>query len=385
MAGPPPPGDRRALLARLFSHATELTTEAIERLSAEIPAYAQLDRAALLPDAIRTVQQLLRSLAAGRALTVGELAVFTALGEDRGRQGIPVTEMFRGWRVAVRFAIDETVVMGRRLGMSDRQLLELTNDILALTDTAILAVTRGHLDAEFQVTLHDQQHRADLVRGILFGTLAPGEIRLQVERYGLDSYREYHAIRVRPSADLPADRLIRLLEPPASNPARGLLAVIDGDLAGIVDTPPTVEIATAAGLGPPARLDRMEPSFRRATRAMATADAFELTGVRDLAGLGLLPAILADTEVGDELVRRYLTPLGENDTAAALIETAKHYLRNGLRVDHTAKSMGLHTNTVRYRLRRYQELVGIDLTEPDRALEAWWALQRSRLQRTHRD
>ncbi|MFI6173243.1 PucR family transcriptional regulator [Nocardia sp. NPDC051052] len=385
MVSRPPPADRRALLARLFSHATELTARTIDKMRAEIPTYARIDPTVLLPDAVRTVQQLLRTLAAERDLTDSELAVFTAHGETRGRQGIPVTEMLRGWRLAVRTAIDEVVTTGRRLGVSDGELLELTNDILALTDTAILAVARGHLDAEFQQTRHDQQHRTDLVRGILFGTLGPGEIRLQVERYGLDSYREFHAVRARPSADLPADPLAKLLEPVGGDRPHGLLAVVDGDVAGIVDAVPSADMETAVGIGPAARLDRMEPSFRRATRAMATADAFELTGVHDLADLGLLPAVLADTEVGEELFHRYITPLGESDGATALLDTAQQYLSNGMRVDHVAEAMQLHTNTVRYRLRRYQELVGIDLADPDRALEAWWALQRRRLRRAHRE
>ncbi|MFF3226043.1 PucR family transcriptional regulator [Nocardia suismassiliense] len=382
MSSPGPSANRRALFAQMSARSAELTALAIKRLRAEIPAYTQLDPETLAPATRRTIDQLMRVLAEGRELTADELAVFTAHGETRGRQGIPVTEMFRGWRLAVRIAIDQVVTTGRRLGIGDSQLLGLTNELLALTDTAILAVARGHIDADFERTRHDQQRRADLVRGILFGTLSPAEIRVQVERYGLDSDREYRAIRARPLPELPADRVARLLEhTPSGDRPHGLLALVDGDIAGVVDHMPARDIETAVGIGPPARLDRMEPSFRRATRAMATAEAFERTGVYELADLGLLPAVLADTEVGDELVRRYLTPLGRNDSAAALLDTVAHYLGNGMRVDNTAKEMGLHTNTVRYRLRRFQDLTGIDLTDPDRALEAWWALQRRRLSR----
>lgn len=380
-----PPAGLPALYAQISTRAAELTAAAIERMRAEIPAYARLDPALLLPDAVRTIEQLIRTASEGRELTERELAVFTGHGEARGRQGVPVTEMFRGWRLAVRMVLDEVVDAGRRLAISDRRLLELTNELVALTDAAILAMARGHLDAEFDLARHDQQRRADLVRGILFGTLGPGEIRIQVERYGVDSDREYRAIRARPRSAVPADRLVRWLEPPTGDRPRSLLAVIDGDIAGIVAGFPTGDIGTAVGIGPAARLDRMEPSFRRATRAMATADAFELTGVHDLADLGLLPAVLADSEVGEEVVRRYITPLGENDSATALLDTAEHYLSNGMRVDQTAREMRLHTNTVRYRLRRFQELIGIDLADPDRALEAWWALQRRRLHRAHRE
>jgi DNA-binding PucR family transcriptional regulator len=41
--------------------------------------------------------------------------------------------------------------------------------------------------------------------------------------------------------------------------------------------------------------------------------------------------------------------------------------------------MSVHHNTVRYRLRRYQDLTEIDIRDPNHALEAWWALERHRL------
>ena len=40
---------------------------------------------------------------------------------------------------------------------------------------------------------------------------------------------------------------------------------------------------------------------------------------------------------------------------------------------------GLHPNTLRYRLRRFEELTRCDLKDPDRRMEVWWALERARL------
>jgi hypothetical protein len=88
---------------------------------------------------------------------------------------------------------------------------------------------------------------------------------------------------------------------------------------------------------------------------MTTAAAFGLTGVYDLNELGLLPAVLDEQEVGDELVRRYITPLGNGDAAETLLETVRHYLKVGMRADIAAKQLFVHHNTVRYRLRRYED------------------------------
>jgi DNA-binding PucR family transcriptional regulator len=114
---------------------------------------------------------------------------------------------------------------------------------------------------------------------------------------------------------------------------------------------------------------------------MTTATAFGLTGTYDLGRLGLLPAVLADTDVAEELTRRYITPLGTGEAIQPILDTIRRYLTLGMRADLTAKHMSVHHNTVRYRLRRYEELTGVDLRDPNRALEAWWALQRNRLGR----
>jgi DNA-binding PucR family transcriptional regulator len=103
-------------------------------------------------------------------------------------------------------------------------------------------------------------------------------------------------------------------------------------------------------------------------------------GVFELGELGVRPAILADRELGDELKRRYLDPLMDSsDIAQTLVETTRRYLENGMRVEATAKAMFLHANTLRYRLRRFEELTRCDLKDPDRRMEVWWALEKARV------
>jgi hypothetical protein len=298
----------------------------------------------------------------------------------RARQGIPTEEMLRAWRLSIRAVLDEMIAIGRQRRISDRTLLELTRDLLATTDVATLAFTHGHHRAELELARQEQHRRADFVRGVLFAALGPAEIRQQAGQYGLDPDTDYHPIRAQPTSAMPMEAIERLLGLAFhSGHPRGLACLIDGDVAGFVDHPPRDTTGAAIGIGPPARLDRLEPSFRRATRAMATATAFGLTGCYDLARLGLLPAVLADTDIAEELTRRYIEPVGTGAAMPPILETVRRYLTLGMRADLTAEHMSVHHNTVRYRLRRYEELTGIDLRDPNRALEAWWALQRTRI------
>jgi hypothetical protein len=294
--------------------------------------------------------------------------------------------MLRAWRLSIREVLDAMITTGHLRRVTDRTLLELTRDLLAITDTATVAFTHGHHRAELELARQDQDRRSDFVRGVLFATLGPADIHQQAHRYGIDPDRDYHAIRARPGQKAPTAAIERLfgLAAGSSHP-RGMAALIDGDFVGFIEQPPPDKVSTAIGIGPPARLDQLEPSFRRATRAMATAVAFGLTGVYDLASLGLLPTVLADTDVAEELARRYIAPLGTGEPVQPILETVRRYLTLGMRADLTAERLSVHHNTVRYRLRRYEELTGIDLRDPNRALEAWWALQRTRLDQNHAD
>lgn len=382
MAEPTGPSSRpvkRDLVARLLAYLEPLPEELLERMQADIPAYRDIDRDDLRPAAVTTITRILTAVGDERPFTDAELTAFREHGEMRGRQGISIEDMLVGWRFSIRAALESLATIGRDIGITDRDLLNLSHDILAVSDVAIVALARGHHDAERELAGYEQDRLTDLVRGILLGTLSRAEIRVRTESYGFEPDGDYHAIRVRTDPQAQAGNLTRHLGRTPGASTRGLTALIDGDIAGFLDHRPDPAPGTTIGLGPRARLDRLEPSFRRATRAMTTAAAFGRTGVYDMSELGLLPAVLDEQEVGDELVCRYITPLGTGDAAVTLLETVRHYLSVGMRADIAAEKLFVHHNTVRYRLRRFEELTGTNLRDPDRALEAWWALQRHRL------
>jgi DNA-binding PucR family transcriptional regulator len=163
----------------------------------------------------------------------------------------------------------------------------------------------------------------------------------------------------------------------AAGPRRGLAALLDGDLAGFVLSPVPRRVAVAVGIGPPAPLAELENSFRLATRALESATAAALTGPISIDQLGLLPAVIADRDVGNEIVRRMIRPvLDQGKPGITLIDTVARYLENDLRLELTAAQMFLHVNTVRYRLRRFEELTGTSLRHVDDLVQVWWALRR---------
>jgi DNA-binding PucR family transcriptional regulator len=93
--------------------------------------------------------------------------------------------------------------------------------------------------------------------------------------------------------------------------------------------------------------------------------------------LSLLPAVVAEHELGEALVERRLAPVDElGRFGDELLETVETYLDAKQGVEEAARRQAVHPNTVRHRLRRYEQLTGTDLRRPEHLAEVWWALQK---------
>lgn len=78
----------------------------------------------------------------------------------------------------------------------------------------------------------------------------------------------------------------------------------------------------------------------------------------------LLPerAIAGDSLARQTLLSSYYLPIADN--SLELLGTLRAYLECGRSLEATSKQLFVHANTVRYRLRRIQEILGEDATDP---------------------
>ncbi|QNN82408.1 helix-turn-helix domain-containing protein [Brachybacterium sp. Z12] len=128
-------------------------------------------------------------------------------------------------------------------------------------------------------------------------------------------------------------------------------------------------------LGPAGTLEHLPEPFAGASRVRATAVQVGHRGVADLETLSWRMGITASPETTELLRRRHLTPLrGEGEFGQFLLETVRAYLDHGMSIPRAAASIPVHVNTLRYRLKRFQELTGADLHEPQDLIEVSWAL-----------
>ena len=131
------------------------------------------------------------------------------------------------------------------------------------------------------------------------------------------------------------------------------------ELSGVADGLRSVDPTVAATASELTSLERVGPTRARLIQALALLEPGQVLLPRVAAVEGLRQAIESFvTEASDELRN-------------ALVA----YLRHRGQWEQASKDLGLHRNTVRYRVARARELLGQDLDDPDVAAETWLALR----------
>lgn len=213
----------------------------------------------------------------------------------------------------------------------------------------------------------------------LLGGLPEGAVRVLVAgvRAGAEPAAGDPQADVRDRAEQAAARNgERLLT--ARDGDRLVLLVVDGGAAHRACLAAVEEAeALALGASAPAATDQAGAAFAQAGRALAVA-ARGVRRVVDHEGVGsgsLLPLL------GAEAVSAYaeglLRPLREHDRKARgdLVASLRAWLSRHGQWDAAAADLGVHRHTLRYRMRRVEELLGRSLDDADVRMELWLALR----------
>lgn len=147
----------------------------------------------------------------------------------------------------------------------------------------------------------------------------------------------------------------------------GLLNQVDDPATKIMQTATSLSELFGNGdlmLGPTvAAVSDSARSAKAALAALSVAASREQLSRPTLADDLLPERMLAGDQLAKQaLISTYYLPLVSG--SADLLQTLRAYLENGGSLEATAKSLFVHANTVRYRLRRIHELIGEDVTDP---------------------
>jgi purine catabolism regulator len=250
--------------------------------------------------------------------------------------------------------------------------------------------------SDARVAEAERRLSGDLVEAALAGELGARELRRRGRAFGLRGGLPLAFVVLRPTEPGGA-ALARLVEAASSiAPA----CVRDGLVAALVEgeDDPTAERAaarllaeTAASRAAVGRVRRDPGELPRCyDEALYALDARPPNGgpaavatFRDLGSIQLLLSL--QDERGVELFcDSALGRLVEHDRrhGSALVESLRAYIETNGRWAEAASALGVHRHTLRYRIRKVEELTGRDLADAGDRLELWLALRAHELHPT---
>ncbi len=379
MAAPTAPGAARvvgSLVAEIETELDELVARTGDRIREEIPEFRRVPVEALARAIRGNVTRALTALRDLRPPTEAELEQAAEIGRERAEQGLTVDAVLHAYRISISSVWSRFGEVARERGADVGSVLAFSETLWLWADAVMDIVAAAHREVELEQAREEQQRRDAFVLALLTGTLSAAELRRDSATHGLDADRDFIPFRARATGGgaLPHRAAVALAGD------GGLVISLDRDLAGIAAHAPHGLAGAACGLGPPVRLAEVAGSFAVASRALQTAVAFGQEGAFSLADLSIRPAILADEPLGDAFAARYLEPLDALGRMGAELDTTlRAWFDQEMRIDETARVLHVHPNTLRHRLRRFEEVTGTTLRDPRHLVELWWALERRRL------
>jgi hypothetical protein len=350
----------------------ELTAEVVARIRQEQESYEDIARDQLEISVRRNLDIAVRALQRGAPPSGDDLREAEATTRERFAARIPVEEIIRAFRICIGAIHDRFVRVCVAEGLPTAVSLSGSNVLWAVGDVFTTKVITEYRSLDLEQALQDAQRRTSHVRRLLRGESGAEEMA----RLRLDPGSEYAAIWC--AADPgKAERTRRVLEASGSLPGRpAVLALDDEHCIGVVARRPQAGPGQVVGLGPFVPLARIARSYEVAGRAATIATGLHRTGVQGVEELTWRLAAAEHGEVGRLLWHRCLEPLRrEGRFGTEIEESVRTYLAAGRSIPRAAHELVLHVNTLRYRLRRFTELTGLHLDDPDDLVQVVWALE----------
>jgi purine catabolism regulator len=236
----------------------------------------------------------------------------------------------------------------------------------------------------------------DVLAAALSGRLESGELRRRLAPFGIDGEASVLVFSVDDptAAEAPLEAALADLDCPAvtsphSSGGRELLcAVVEASEHDPIEVATVARRALASRRGGvraaasrPAAPERLRRSFHEARCALeATAlDNGDAPDVASWQNLGAFTLLLSLQD--DEALRLYcesvLGPIEDGDAeyGGELLRSLEAFIENNGQWERAAREVFCHRHTLRYRMRKVEELTGRDLSRAHDRIEFWLALR----------
>lgn len=385
-----------AAAAALRGRVPELCAAIVARIEQSLPLYrdtATVEGGSLAESVRQNVEYLLAS-------TLGDAPEdFSAshnTGRRRARQGVPMAEMLRSYRIG--FALfweavaEEVIAQGR---WSERDLTETATALWWTADEFSAAATEAYREATAELVEQRERQRSALVEALITsGGLDRGAVWEIAEKLGLPRAGSFVAVaaeggeigveplpgivgRLRELGIWSAWRLLPRLQV-------GIVSLPSAELDPLVTA---LEVASDSNPVGRIGVSPVYPTLEGTPHAVYLAKiALSSTGggtprVSRFAATPLATLVAAAPDAAAQIARTVFGPLLAlpRDEQDLLLDTLGTWLETGGSARDTAARMFCHANTVRHRLHRIAEHTGRSVEDPAAAAELSAALAAVRL------
>ncbi len=381
--------DRERLLAPLLNDIDALAAKGLATMRAELPAYAA-QREEFFDDVLDQIRRnytvLIRALIDGRAPTPDELAFQRGASLRRAKAGFALEDYLSAYRVGQQVLWDSIVEFAEAAGVNYRLVLSLASQLMRHMDVATTHAGQTYVEFRQGGLAAVAKERRDLLEHLLTGTLPKsGPLAAAAARYDLapetralvavalpltswsdqDASELVGATFSRSGLHEPAAlvvvrqaEVVMILSLRADRDADGVCALLRQvhELVDREGTPLAIGVSTTAD-----GVAELPRAYREAVSAVRFVD--RAGGVAALAQLTPFEYLALNA---DETARRLIEPrlisFLEEDRrrGGALVDTIRAYSKADLNLKSASARLHVHTNTARYRLRRVEELTGLN-------------------------
>ncbi|WP_405491609.1 PucR family transcriptional regulator [Nocardia sp. NBC_00511] len=308
-------------------------------------------------------------------------------GRLRARQGVPLAETLHAFRIGFEFLWSELVAEARRHpAVTDAALVALAAEVWALAGDYSVAVAGAYREQSAELLLQREHERSVLVEALFTGVIAdPATLGEATRILGLPPTGPYVVV----AADVPAPGREALPGIETALRARHITSawrLLPDQQIGVLALPETGEASALTalrghrarvGISPPYDALPETPQALRFARLALTGLGPRRSGVARFDDDPLAMVIAAAPVEADRLVRVHLGALLAlpHEERHRLLDTLRTWYAAGGSAADTGRRLFLHPNSVRYRLRRIEELTGRSLNDPASILELGAALR----------
>ncbi|MFJ8111253.1 PucR family transcriptional regulator [Streptomyces sp. NPDC096132] len=379
--------DLSGVASALHARLPELGERMAQRIRSDVEAYQ--DESLIPFDSLRRSCTANADLVLSHFHSAGapEPSPARETGRIRAEQGMPLADTLHAYRIGFELLWSEIIEESRtHPEVSDAQLVSQSAEIWALFGRYAEAVAAAHRETAAELTLQRESRRSALVEALFTGVISDRTTLWEAAcELGLPEQGPFAVVAAAAGA-------------PGEEPLAGIEAALrQAQLPSAWRLLPDQQIGVVALPGPAAEQTCLR-TLRRAHARVGVSPGFD--SLRDapqalrfarlaLAGLPgagpgvarfddnplamLVAAAPAEAAHLTEVVLAPLLVLPAVERAR-LLTTLEHWFAAAGSAADTARTLFVHPNTVRYRLRRVEELTGRSLSDPRTAADLGAAL-----------